>query len=285
MWWKPMLLGVFAVSTIITGGLVYGVRRWQGETEKLRAKLEAARLHIGPKTYSEDELVGLPAPVQRYFRAVLTAGQPIVAAVRVEHMGTFNMSEAGQQWKPFTSTQRVITLRPGFLWDARIALMPGLTARVHDAYIAGEGILHAALFGLFSLANMRGTPEMAQGELMRFFAEAAWYPTALLPSQGVQWTAVDDSSAKGTLQDGETVLTLLFRFDKDDLIASVRAESRGRTAGDSQVPTPWECWYSHYELHDGIRIPKSGEVAWILPNGPHPYWRGDITKISYQLAS
>lgn len=285
MWWKPMLLGVFAVSTLITGGLVYGVRRWQGETEKLRAKLEAARLHIGPKTYSEDELVGLPAPVQRYFRAVLTAGQPIVAAARVEHTGTFNMSEAGQQWKPFTSTQRVITLRPGFLWDARIALMPGLTARVHDAYIAGEGILHAALFGLFSLANMRGTPEMAQGELMRFFAEAAWYPTALLPSQGVQWTAVDDSSAKGTLQDGETVLTLLFRFDKDDLIASVRAESRGRTAGDSQIPTPWECRYSHYELHDGIRIPKSGEVAWILPNGPHPYWRGDITKISYELAS
>ena len=282
---KPMLFGVFAVSTLITGGLVYGVRRWQGATEKLRAKLEAARLHIGPKTYSEDELVGLPAPVQRYFRAVLTAGQPIVAAVRVEHTGTFNMSEAGQQWKPFTSTQRVITLQPGFLWDARIALMPGLTARVHDAYIAGEGILHAALFGLFSLANMRGTPEMAQGELMRFFAEAAWYPTALLPSQGVQWTAVDDSSAKGTLKDGETVLTLLFRFDKDDLIASVRAENRGRTAGDSQIPTPWECRYSHYELRDGIRIPKSGEVAWILPNGPHPYWRGDITKISYELAS
>jgi hypothetical protein len=96
---------------------------------------------------------------------------------------------------------------------------------------------------------------------------------------------VDDSSAKGTLQDGETVLTLLFRFDKDDLIASVRAESRGRTAGDSQIPTPWECRYSRYELHDGIRIPKSGEVAWILPNGPHPYWRGDITKISYEQTS
>ena len=37
--------------------------------------------------------------------------------------------------------------------------------------------------------------EVAQGELMRFFAEAAWYPTALLPSQGVRWQAVDDTSA------------------------------------------------------------------------------------------
>jgi len=43
---------------------------------------------------------------------------------------------------------------------------------------------HASLFGLISLANWRGTPEVAQGELMRFLAEAAWDPTALLPSQG-----------------------------------------------------------------------------------------------------
>lgn len=33
---------------------------------------------------------------------------------------------------------------------------------------------------------MANTPELARGELMRFFAEAAWYPTALLPNQGLQ---------------------------------------------------------------------------------------------------
>ena len=97
----------------------------------------------------------------------------MVSAVSVEHTGTFNMSETGEQWKPFTSTQRVITQRPGFDWEGRIEMMPGLTVRVHDAYIAGEGILHATLFGLVSLVDIRGTPEVAQGELMRFFAEAA----------------------------------------------------------------------------------------------------------------
>ena len=105
-------------------------------------------------------------------------------------------------------------------------MMPGLVARVHDAYISGEGLLHASLFGLVSIVNLRGTPEIAQGELMRFFAEAAWYPTALLPSQGVQWEAVDNTSAKATLNDGATALTLLFRFDENNLIATVRAEAR-----------------------------------------------------------
>ena len=53
-------------------------------------------------------------------------------------------------FKKFTSTQRVIAQRPGFDWEGRIEMIPGLTARVHDAYIgaarvlAGRNALHAA---------------------------------------------------------------------------------------------------------------------------------------------
>jgi hypothetical protein len=78
-----------------------------------------------------------------------------------------------------------------------------------------------------SVANLRGTPEMAQGELLRWPAETTCYPTALLPSQGVYWSAVDDSSATATRQDGATSVTLLFRFNADDMIASMWAEARG----------------------------------------------------------
>src|SRR5512135_1955378 len=130
MWWK-MILGL---TLIIAVTLVYGSRRWQTSTKKMQDKLEAARLPILPRTYDSRELKGLPAPVQSYFRAVLKDGQPMVSAVSVEHTGTFNMSEAGEQWKPFTSTQRVITKRPAFDWEGRIEMMPGLVVRVHDAY-------------------------------------------------------------------------------------------------------------------------------------------------------
>ncbi len=282
--WKIILLIIIGLTVIIAIALVYGYSRWQSATKEMHAKLEAARLPVGTKTYSPNELIGLPAPVQRYFRAVLKDGQPMVLAVSVEHTGTFNMSETGEQWRPFISTQRVITQRPGFDWEGRIAMMPGLTVRVHDAYIAGEGILHASLFGLVSLVNLRGTPDVAQGELMRFFAEAAWYPTALLPSQGVQWGAVDDTSAKATLKDGETTLTMLFRFNENGLIESVRAEARGRTVAGAVIPTPWEGRWNNYELRYGMRIPIEGEVAWMLPEGPKPYWRGRITRLSYEFA-
>ena len=284
MWWKILLLVILGLVVIIAVALVYGSIRWQAGTKEMHTNLAASRLPIEPRTYDVGEIEDLPAPVQSYFRAVLSDGQPMVAAVSVEHTGTFNMSETGEQWKPFTSTQRVITHRPGFDWEARVPIAPGLAVKVHDAYIAGEGILHASLFGLVSLANMRGTPEAAQGELMRFFTEAAWYPTALLPSQGVRWEAVNDTSAKATLKDGETTLTMLFRFDENGLIESARAEARGRIVGGTVVPTPWEGHFSHYELRDGMRIPLEGEVAWMLPEGPKPYWRGRITRLSYEFA-
>ena len=125
---------------------------------------------------------------------------------------------------------------------------------------------------------------MAQGELLRCFAEAAWYPTALLPSQGVQWEAVDDSSATATLKDGETTATLLFRFNADDMIDSVRAEARGALIGGVIVPTPWEGRFRSYVLRDGMRIPIEGEVAWMFPAGPKPYWRGRISSMVYEFA-
>ncbi len=272
------------LGAIIALALLYGAFRWQSTTRKMHARLEAARLPIGVTTYSPSELTGLPVPVQRYFRTVLRDGQPMVLAVNVEHTGTFNVSETGEKWRPFTSIQRIITRRPGFDWECRMTMMPGFSVRVHDAYIAGEGILHASLFGLLSMVNLRGTPEVAQGELMRFFAEAAFYPTALLSSQGVQWEAMDDTSARASLKDNDITLTLLFRFDDSGLIKTVRAEARGRTVAGQVIPTPWEGRWSNFELRSGMLIPLKGEVAWILPNGPKPYWRGNIERISFEFA-
>lgn len=272
------------LAAIVTVALIVGSRRWESMSKEMRVNLEEARLPGMRKTYEPNELIGLPAPVQRYFQAVLKAGQPMVEAVDIEHSGTFNMSETGEQWKRFSSNQRVITQRPGFDWEARIEIMPGLSALVHDAYIQGEGILQATLFGLKSLANLRGTPEMAQGELMRFLVEAAWYPTALLPSQGVVWKAISDSSAEATQRDRETSVTLLFRFDENSLIESARAEARGRTVAGAVIPTPWEGRFSKYERRDGMCIPIEGEVAWVFTEGPQTYWRARITGIRYEFA-
>ena len=284
VWMKWLGLLVATLTVLVVGLMVYGSWRWNKGTTALLARLEAARVPHVMARYDPRELEGLPAPVQRYFRAALTDGQAVITAVSIRHAGTFNMSASAEQWKPFTSQQRVITQRPGFDWDARVMMFPGVPVHVHDAYIAGAGLLHGAVLGLLTVVNMADTPELARGELMRFFAEAAWYPTALLPSQGVQWEAVDDSSAHATLTDRPLTLKLLFRFNADGLIDTVRAEARGRVVDGKTVTAPWQGHYWGYAMQGGMCVPQEGEVAWLLPEGEKPYWRGRTLSSKYEFA-
>ena len=281
---RALLVGVLALVACYVGARLYGSHRWQDGTRELRSGLDAAREPARPAVVDLREVEGLPAPVARYLRAVLVDGQPVVAGVRVRHSGTFDTGGGSASWKPFTSDQVVVTRRPGFDWDGQVAMLPGMLVRVHDAYVAGEGVLDARVLGLFPVAAVRGTGAIAQGELMRFLAEAAWYPTALLPSQGVRWAAVDDRSARATLTDRDTTVTLLFTFDDRDLITTVAAPARGRTVGGEIVPTPWEGRFWNYADRGGMRVPLDGEVAWLLPDGARPYWRGHTEQIDHEPA-
>jgi hypothetical protein len=285
MTWFTWILLALAMLVIGAGALtVLGAERWDAMVALLARDLQSGRDQPATACYDVRETAGLPEPVQRYFRAVLTDGQPVVSAATIRMTGSFNMSASGERWRPFTSVQRVATHRPGFLWDARIALLPGISVRVVDSFIAGRGLLRAALQGLIPVADQRGGGEIAQGEFMRYFAESPWYPTALLPSQGVQWEAVDAHSAYATLADGGLTLRLLFRFDGAGLIAEFRADSRGALVGNAMVHAPWEGRFADYRRRDGMLVPFSGQVAWLRPEGRKTYFKGTVTQLDYAFA-
>ena len=281
---KITLIILLFLAGVVALLLAFGRQRWRSTSKELRAKLEAARRAGEASPYLTSSLDNLPTPVQHYLRAVLMPGQKAVTALDMEQTGTINVSEATEKWKPFKASQRVVTHRPGFGWNARIAMIPGVPVFVQDAYVAEEGILRVSLFGLFTKANLRDRGELARGELMRFLAEAAWYPTMLLPGHGVTWSPVDEHSARATLQDGDLSVSLLFHFDSENLIDTVRAEARGRSVGVGAVSMPWQCRLWNYAVRDGMRVPLEGEAAWVTSEGVKTYWRGKITRLRYEFS-
>jgi len=289
--WLGIALGAIGALVATAIGLrAVGAPRWAELIRTRTSLLESGRVGVqgrlpSPARFDARELDGLPAPVQRYFGAVLTDGQPIIAATTLEMSGNMNMSATAEKWKPFTSRQRVVTRKPGFLWDAQVDMFPGLPAHVEDSYIAGHGRLLAKMFGLFTVADSHGEGEIARGEFMRYFAESPWYPTALLPSQGVRWAAVDDASASATIVDGPITLNLLFRFSDVGLIASVHAESRGAGVGKDgvMIMLPWDCGLSDYQPQNGMLIPMTGEAAWVRPECRKAYFVGHVEKLSYEF--
>lgn len=274
-------IALVALALAYSGLVAFGAWRWSRSSGRLLARLSETEATGKAVRYSAGQLSGLPDPVRACLALTLTDGQPIVRTADLSMRGTFNMSLGVPKWKPFTSVQHVTTNRPGFVWDARIMMFPGVPIRVTDSCIGGRGMLHPALLGLFPVGDLEGDGEIAKAELMRWFAEAVWYPTALLPSQGMIWDAVDATSALATMTDGALTLSLLFRFGADGLIASVHADARAATLDGVAVMLPWVCRLSDYQTHNGMRVPMTGEVLYLTAQGERPYFRGTVTGINH----
>ena len=88
-------LGAFAVLAIVALRALWswGRARWHGPTRALEARLHAARQPPPVAHHHACGLDGLPPPVQRFFRAALRDGQPIVTGATLRHSGTFNLGE------------------------------------------------------------------------------------------------------------------------------------------------------------------------------------------------
>jgi hypothetical protein len=178
------------------------------------------------------------------------------------------MSETGEQWKPCTSIQTLLTRRPVFVWDARIMMYPALPVYVHDAYVARVGVLHGAIFGLLFVVNMPDSLDFQRGQLMRYFMEALWYPIALLLSRGVCWQAIDYKSARATLTDAAIALTLTFPFLDNGLIDSVLAVARSLIVNGVSSSMLWQGRLSVYcfidNQHDRAFIPFWLPRVWLV---------------------
>nr|WP_315488995.1 DUF6544 family protein [uncultured Rhodoferax sp.] len=286
--WAPLKWAVRGGAALLVVTVLLGATanfRWARDVDARLAALEAATPTTRPQRYDEEELKTLPPVVRRYLSQALNPNQPLVRRLYLEQTGSFNRSSKPmvEQWEPFTARQRVATKRPGFVWDAAIRMSPGITVRVVDAYVAGVGSLQPSVFGLIDVGGVQGTVDIARGELIRYFAESVWYPTVLLPSQGVRWQAVDAQSAQATLIDGDLTVNLLFRFGADGMVERISSTERSALLDGRMVTMPWEVRLSAYQLQDGMRVPFEAEVAWLTPQGRWPYWRGTVAKMDYDM--
>jgi hypothetical protein len=283
---RPFLVASIIAGAIVLGTIAAGIAAtvvWRRDSRRAVERI-AAVSHASPPgrptRFTRDQLIGLPPPVARYFEFALTPNQRLVERARIRWAGDFSIGP--HEWRSFTATQHYAVHPPGFVWNASISMLPLVPVRVRDSYVIGEGSLLAAIGGFLRVANEGRTREMAEGELIRYLGEAVWFPTALLPSAGVTWRAIDDSSATATLTDGATTVSIDVHFAPSGEIVRVTA-IRPREVNGTFVPTPWLAHLTSYEPRSGMMIPMAGDVEWDLPSGGMPYWRARLTDVSYDF--
>jgi len=284
LWAKLTLfsLGVFVAGLALA--LWLGSRSQQRALEQLGESLVRVSSSRGAAQVNLNELIGVPVPVARYFTRVLQQQQPIIQLARFTQAGTLRTDAKSDRWLKFDASQIVAPPAIAFLWNARVTMAPLLHVRVRDALIAGQGSGQVSLLSAFTVAAAGGNLEMNSGALHRYLAEAVWYPTALLPSAKLRWSAIDDNTALATLTDNGVTVSLEFRFNIAGEVAGIYTTARWGTFDGGYKQVPWEGHFRKYVNRGGIVVPSEGEVGWYLEDKWRSVWKGTITEATYEFA-
>jgi hypothetical protein len=123
-------------------------------------------------------------------------------------------------------------------------------------------------------------PEMDQASLTRHLSEMPWFPSAFLRDR-VTWEAIDDSSVRVSITDGDLRATGALEIDAEGRLVAFRSE-RHAMVGKAFELRPWTAPTYGYGEFAGLRLPTSGAAVWTLPDGTElPYIEVELTEVVY----
>jgi hypothetical protein len=259
-----LILIILVMIAFFAGIIIFSIRH-----SKEVAKLFSQSGDISDRTFSYQQLDGLPEPVQRYFRHVLNDEQPYISYVRLIHDGQFKISPQ-KEWINIKGEQYFTTEKPGFIWKGKTSMF---TAR--DMYLADKGRLVVTLFSLFKIVDGQGE-NFNQGELLRWLGESVWFPTNLLPSKNLQWLPIDSMTAKLVFNYNGIEVYYIVSFNEKNEITQMVTERY--MSNDLET---WVGKVQNYKEINGVIVPTEIEAIWKLDTGDYKYVKFNIKKIEY----
>lgn len=227
------------------------------------------KINFTKSSYSQIE--SLPEPVKKYFNLVLNEEQPFISCVRLRHDGYFRTKPNGK-WVEIKGEEYFTVGVPGFVWKGNTRLFCAL-----DMFISGKGKLLVYLLSTIRILKSEGE-ETDKGELLRWLAEAAIFPTALLPGDYISWEPIDQLSSLLILRYNNFHLECEVFFKDTGEIYKIQSE---RFYMNDQKLHKWIGYLSNYKRFNKILIPTTLEVSWDLPEGIFTYAKFNITELEF----
>ncbi len=134
----------------------------------------------------------------------------------------------GTRRSRFHARQTIEVAETGFEWRASFGPFDAIS--VTDAYRDGAGSLDVRVFGFITLAHMNG-PAFAKGEIMRYLAEIALVPDAILQNRSLVWTVLDDRTLNVAAGSGAGYGCVRIDLDEEGRIGGIFAPDRPYSDG------------------------------------------------------
>ncbi len=276
-----MKFALVLVALFLIGSVVAFVMTRPGAD--LRAEYDSRRLALKPlineKPITEQDIAHLPEPVRRYIRRSGTLGKPAVSSVHVT-FDTVLYSDPGSSGMAGPSHQIDVVDPPRrlFFMETRMYGLP--VAVLHD-YDGDKATMRVRLARLFDVVNLSG-PQLSKAETVTVLNDlAAFAPSALIGPK-FKLTAIDDAHADVVYTNGAYTVGARLTFNSEGDLIDFTSEDRGELQKDDTLKlVPWITPLSDFQVHDGRRVPGTGEAIYHRKSGLFTYGKFKLTHVTF----
>ncbi len=222
----------------------------------------------------------LPAPVYKWIQNTGMLGKPSIQSAYIKQNALMKMNPEQKDWKSAKAEQYTTMHIPAFIWTVNMNMAPLIKVKGRDKFVDGKGEMLIKINSLINVVNEKGE-RMDEGTLQRYLGELVWFPSLAL-SPYITWEAIDDYSAKATLNYKGTTGSGTFYFNEEDEFTKfVTLRFKGNTEDAKRYP--WVLTVDDYAEFDGIKVPSKMKATWKLDEGDWTWLDLEITTIKYNI--
>ncbi len=263
--WTDAKAGTIVNVALLIPVLV-GFGTWRFATRVDDAVAQLGMSNTVGAVVTRRDLADLPPPVARWLESAGAVDRPRDRALTLTQRGSLQ-TEPGSDWLGFSARQWFAVDDPGLAWAADVDGPFGTHLAGLDRYIDGAGSMRIEAMSLVAVVDATG-PTIDQGALVRFLAETAWFPSAALAPY-IEWTPIDDASARATMRWGDVEASGAFRFAPNGDVVGFEA----RRYRDDELAT----WIvdndpAGFAVLGGVRVPTRSTVTWVDDDGSRWTW-------------
>lgn len=229
--------------------------------------------------FREEDIAGLPLPVQRYFRYCGYIGKPKMSYIKIYYQDVDFLFGKDKPAIKIDYTQYDFLNGPN-----RIAYidssMNGIPFEGLDMFIDGSGSMRGVLAKLFTLFDQKGEV-MDKSSLLTFLSETLFIPNVAIQDY-IKWEEIDDLHAKATISCYGISASGIFTFSENGKMLSFVTDDRSAVATDGSSETiKWSVVCDEYIEVNGIKKPTVYQAVWHYDDGDLVYFDGKGTIMEY----
>ncbi|HRY33757.1 MAG TPA: hypothetical protein P5531_12395 [Bacteroidales bacterium] len=250
---------------------------------EVKAGKAAERLLSGigsgnPERITRQQIAALPLPVRTWLDwAGLDTGRQI-RSVRLEQKGEMRTSPGGR-WMSFQARQLINPVKPAFVWQADVQMMPFVHLSGLDRYIEGQGMMQISLLSLIKVVDESNNEKINTGTAIRYLSEICWVPHAAL-NKHIRWEAGDALSARAWLEYQGVKVRGDFYFSPEGHPVAFEA-IRYYGSGEHAQEERWRIENEGMKEFDGVKVPAKSSVTWKLKDGDFNWLKLEVTVLEY----